>query len=220
MPNGRKPGEAPPAPRGFTSTGKPRTTRAERQAAKERKRLEDAATEERIRAEAAKAAEDMPTPIVVPNMVVKNAMNLPAKVQLAIECWLDLPTRDHTKTVTKVAEMVGLEPSFLLGYWRKPSVRAIIDERLDQIERARAEIRARARGLTEDLLDSHTVALLDSPGTPPAVKATMLNTAYKRFGMLKEKVENTGANGAPMAFQLVRLGGKKESDGADPDSSL
>jgi len=40
----------------------------------------------------------------------------------------------------------------------------------------------------------------------------MLSTAYKRFGMLKEKVENTGANGAPMAFELIRIGAKKEGD--------
>jgi len=164
MPNGRKPGEA--APRGFTSTGKPRTTRAERQAAKEQKRLDDAATEERVRGEAAEAAAGMRTPTVVANMEVKNVIQL------------------------------------------------------EQIEQAKAEIRARARGLTEDLLDSHTVALLDSKETPAAVKATLLGTAYKRFGMLKEKVENTGANGAPMAFQLIRLSGKKESDGADPDPSL
>jgi hypothetical protein len=218
MPNGRKPGEA--APRGFTSTGKPRTTRAERQAAKEQKRLDDAATEERVRGEAAEAAAGMRTPTVVANMEVKNVIHLPSKVQLAIECWLDLPARDHTKTVTKVAEMVGLDAEILRGYWRKPSVREIIDAKLEQIEQAKAEIRARARGLTEDLLDSHTVALLDSKETPAAVKATLLGTAYKRFGMLKEKVENTGANGAPMAFQLIRLSGKKESDGADPDPSL
>ena len=218
MPNGRKPGEA--APRGFTSTGKPRTTRAERQAAKEQKRLDDAATEERVRGEAAEAAAGMRTPTVVANMEVKNVIHLPSKVQLAIECWLDLPSRDHTKTVTKVAEMVGLYAEILRGYWRKPSVREIIDAKLEQIEQAKAEIRARARGLTEDLLDSHTVALLDSKETPAAVKATLLGTAYKRFGMLKEKVENTGANGAPMAFQLIRLSGKKESDGADPDPSL
>jgi len=218
MPNGRKPGEA--APRGFTSTGKPRTTRAERQAAKEQKRLDDAATEERVRGEAAEAAAGMRTPTVVANMEVKNVIHLPSKVQLAIECWLDLPARDHTKTVTKVAEMVGLDAEILRGYWRKPSVREIIDAKLEQIEQAKAEIRARARGLTEDLLDSHTVALLDSKKTPAAVKATLLGTAYKRFGMLKEKVENTGANGAPMAFQLIRLSGKKESDGADPDPSL
>ena len=218
MPNGRKPGEA--APRGFTSTGKPRTTRAERQAAKEQKRLDDAATEERVRGEAAEAAAGMRTPTVVANMEVKNVIHLPSKVQLAIECWLDLPARDHTKTVTKVAEMVGLDAEILRGYWRKPSVREIIDAKLEQIEQAKAEIRARARGLTEDLLDSHTVVLLDSKETPAAVKATLLGTAYKRFGMLKEKVENTGANGAPMAFQLIRLSGKKESDGADPDPSL
>jgi hypothetical protein len=216
MPNGRKPGEA--APRGFTSTGKPRTTRAERQAAKEQKRLDDAATEERVRAEAAEAAADMRTPTVVANINVQDIAHLPSKVHLAIECWLDLPARDHTKTVTKVAEMVGMQPAILIGYWRKPSVRAIIDAKLEQIEQAKAEIRARARGLTEDLLDSHTVALLDSKETPAAVKATMLNTAYKRFGMLKEKVENTGANGAPMAFELVRIGAKK-TGGDDADSS-
>jgi len=210
MPNGRKPGEA--APRRLTPLGKPRRTRAEINAAKEQKLQDDQATEERVTAEAARAAAGMPTPTVVANMIVNSALHLPAKVQLAIECWLDLPARDHTVTVTKVARVVGLKPAILAGYWRKPSVRAIIDAKLEQIEQAKAEIRARARGLTEDLLDSHTVALLDSTETPAAVKATMLSTAYKRFGMLKEKVENTGANGAPMAFELIRIGAKKEGD--------
>ena len=217
MPNGRKPGEAPP--RRLTPLGKPRRTRAEINAAKEQKRRDDQATEERVRAEAAEASAGMRTPTVVANIIeVKNIINLPSKVQLAIECWLDLPARDHTKTVTKVAEMVGLDPEILRGYWRKPGVRAIIDAKLDQVEMAKAEIRARARGLTEDLLDSHTVALLDSKDTPPAVKATMLGTAYKRFGMLKEKVENTGANGAPIAFELVRIGAKN-TGGDDADNS-
>jgi hypothetical protein len=70
--------------------------------------------------------------------------------------------------------------------------------------------------LSEDYLDSKTVGILDGDA-PPSSKVRMIEVGYRRFGMLKDKVEATGAGGTPLAFSLVRIQGKKDTD-AEPGS--
>ena len=48
----------------------------------------------------------------------------------------------------------------------------------------------------------------------------MIEVGYRRFGMLKDKAEVTGANGAPLPFQLIRITGRKEDDGSGSEPSI
>ena len=140
---------------------------------------------------------------------------LPAKVQRAIEYWLDMPVRDYTKTVEKAAALADIDIDILRRYWKQPPVREIIDKKLEQIDLAAAEMRARARVLTEDHLDAATLDILQAElvAVGAHAKVKMIEVGYRRFGMLRDKVEATGAGGAPLAFQIVRIGQKKEDDG-------
>lgn len=144
----------------------------------------------------------------VPRIMSPDAAIFPPKLRFALQCYLDTSPRN--------AERACLRAQMNLEEFKKhlhsPGVRAWLAEQEALIDEKACELRAKARILTEDCLDAATVDLLESKDTPAAVKATVVATGYKRFGMLKEKVEATGAGGAPLAFSLVRIHGRKDTD--------
>lgn len=147
----------------------------------------------------------------VPKILTPDPAILPWKAQRAIEYYLDMPERDLTTCVDVAGRKAGMAPNEFRAYFNQPAVQEIIKKKADLIDQAVAERRAAARVLTEDFIDAQTVALLDAPGEKAtSARVRMLEIAYKRFGMLIEKHENSGAGGAPMAFQIIRLGQKKE----------
>ena len=218
MPNGRKPGESPKREPRPTRSGKPRLTPEQRKPAPTtEERTARKAKREAILAERQVVRESCP----VERIAAPDLLLLPAKVQLAIEYWLDMPGRDLKKTLDRACEKVSLDPNVLRWYLKQENVRAIVDAKLEKMELAMAARRAEARVLSEDYLDAHTVKVLEDKATPSPQQVRMIEVGYKRFGMLKDKVEATGAGGAPLAFELVRIGvRKKDSNAPDDDTAL
>lgn len=219
MPNGRKPGESPKKEPRPTRSGKPRLTPEQRKQTTPtcEERTARKAKREAILAERQVVRESCP----VERIAAPDLLLLPAKVQLAVEYWLDMPGRDLKKTLDRACEKVSLDPNVLRWYLKQENVRAIVDAKLEKMELAMAARRAEARVLSEDYLDAHTVKVLEDKATPSPQQVRMIEVGYKRFGMLKDKVEATGAGGAPLAFELVRIGvRKKDSNAPDDDTAL
>lgn len=148
----------------------------------------------------------------VPKILTADPAILPWKVRLAIEHYVDMPGGDLTTSVDIAARHAGMAPNEFRAYFKQPAVQEIIQKKLDLLDEKLAERRAAARVLTEDFLDVNTVAILEDKEAPAAAKVRMIEVGYRRFGMLTDKVENTGKGGAPMAFQIIRLGQKKQAD--------
>jgi hypothetical protein len=175
--------------------------------------------ERRQERKAAKAAQAALPPserpeVHVPRIMDPDPLIFPPKLRLALQFYLDTEPRDAKKASSRA----HMDVEEFKKHLHSPGVREWLRKQEDLIDEKVAELRARARVLTQDHLDAAIVDLLESKTTPAAVKATVITTGCRRFGMLKDKVENTGANGAPMAFQLVRIGIKKNGD-ADADGS-
>ncbi len=146
-----------------------------------------------------------------------------AQLHFAIEHYVD--TRDQIEA----ALLARMEPALFIRAMRRKDVKAEIQRKLDMIDQANALLRAAARQLTADKLDSTLVDVLDvdpketitvgertvtrANSNVLAAKVKAVEVGYKRYGMLKEKMEHTGKDGAPVAFELVRIGSKKEPDG-------
>lgn len=133
---------------------------------------------------------------------------LPAKVARAIEHYID--SRDPDKA----AMLASMDPVEFRRWMRKRVVRDKINHKIELVDQACAELRARARVLTVDKLDATLLEILDAKGknsSYPKVKA--LELGYKRHGALQEKMEHSGKDGAPLAFQLVRIGRKDDGGG-------
>lgn len=145
----------------------------------------------------------------VPKILTPDPAILPWKAQRAIEYYLDMPERDLTTCVDVAGRKAGMAPNEFRAYFNQPAVQEIIKKKADLIDQAVAERRAAARVLTEDFLDANTVSILEDKGAPANAKVRMIEVGYRRFGMLTDKVENTGKGGAPMAFELVRIGARK-----------
>lgn len=129
-----------------------------------------------------------------------------AQLQFAIEHYVDC--RDQARA----ALLARMEPGDFIRAMRRRDVKAEIQRKVDMIDQANAILRAAARNLTTDKLDSTLVEILDSKKAPSNVKVRAVEVGYKRYGMLKEKHEHSGADGAPLAFELVRIGAKKEPE--------
>jgi hypothetical protein len=134
---------------------------------------------------------------------------LPAKVARAIEHFVD------TRDADKAAMLANLEPDVFRRWMRKRAVRNQINHKIDLVDQACAELRARARVLTVDKLDSSLVDILDSKDKKATFGARIkaIELGYKRHGALTEKMEHSGKDGAPLTFQLVRIGAKKDEGG-------
>lgn len=130
---------------------------------------------------------------------------LPAKVARAIEHYID--SRDPDKA----AMLASMDPVEFRRWMRKRVVRDKINHKIELVDQACAELRARARVLTVDKLDSVIVGILDGKDKRAALKAAELG--YKRHGALQEKMEHSGKDGAPLTFQLVRIGRKDDGGG-------
>ncbi len=148
--------------------------------------------------------DDIRVPVHVPQIKTPDPAIFPAKLRLVIQRYLDTEPRSYSKA----AQQAGMEMSELNAYLKQQSIRDYIKAQEDLIDEKTAELRALARVLTQDHLDSETVKILESASTPVNAKVRMIEVGYRRFGMLKDKVEATGAGGAPLAFQLVRIGQK------------
>ena len=198
MPNGRKPGTRvgpQPEPR----WEQPRMTLEERSAARRLRRAKQG------------KPVNQPTPlseIHVPKIITPDPMTFPPRLRLALQYYLDTVPRDKERA----AKRAGLDVDEFRKHLCSPGVLDYLRDQEALIDEKLAELRAKARKLTEDQLDAATVDVLESAATPPPQKVRMIEVGYRRFGMLKDKVEATGANGAPLAFQLVRIGQKKESE--------
>ena len=140
----------------------------------------------------------------------------PPKLRLALQHYLDFDPRDPSKA----AKAAKMDVEEFRKHLHSPGVREWLKKQEDLIDEKLAELRAKARILTQDHLDAATVDVLESPATPSPQKVRMIEVGYRRFGMLKDRVEATGAGGAALAFELVRIGSrKKESDAPDDDTS-
>ncbi len=149
--------------------------------------------------------------IHVPKIMNPDPLIFPAKLRLAIEYYLDTIPRD--KKIA--AERANMDPEEFKKHFRSPGVYQYIQEHEEKIDNAACALRAKARVLCEDYLDEKTVEFLDAPGEKAtAPRAKMIETGYKRFGMLIDKVESTGKGGAPLAFEVIRIGGKNASSDA------
>lgn len=129
-----------------------------------------------------------------------------AKLQYAIEHYID--TRDPDRA----AALAGMDPAEFRRLMKHSDVKAEIKKKLDFIDIAMAEVRAKARILTADKLDASLVEVLDGVKVPANAKVRAIEVGYKRHGMLVEKSEVSGAGGAPLAFELVRIGGRKSDE--------
>ncbi len=196
MPNGRKPGEKPPETRPKQRGSKPRMTLEERRQLKAERNQTKAATQ------------NADGGVHVARIMPPDPSAFPPKLLRAIQYYLDIEPRD----VARAAQRGNMTLDEFKAYLKTPGVKEYLKQQEDLIDVQVANMRARARILTEDHLDAITADMLDSVFTPAAVRAQVLNTGYKRFGMLKDKVEATGAGGAPIAFELIRIGGRKTSE--------
>jgi len=152
----------------------------------------------------------------VPRIMDPDPNIFPPKLRLALQHYLDFDPRDPSKA----AKAAKMDVEEFRKHLHSPGVRTWLKNQEDAIDEKMAELRAKARMLTHDHLDAAVVDLLQSPSTPAAVKATVVTTGYRRFGMLKDRSEVTGAGGAALAFELVRIGSrKKESDVPSNDTS-
>lgn len=132
---------------------------------------------------------------------------LPAKIQYAIEFYLD------TRDIGKAALAANMDPAEFAKAMETDQVKAEIDRKLDFIDQAAAELRAKARILTADKLDATLVDVLNTKSKNLSPKVKALELGYKRHGLLKEKVEHSGENGGPVTFQLVRIGSRSDANG-------
>lgn len=205
MPNGRKPGEKPepakPTGRREAKGGKPRMTLEER-------------AERRAERKAERGPGWMPEPdggVHVPRIMTADALIFPPKLRLALQYYLDVEPRDKARAAARAGMGVGEFERHL----HSPGVNEYLHKQEEMIDAKAAELRARARVLTEDHLDAATVDVLESPSTPAPQKVRMIEVGYRRFGLLKDKAEVTGANGAPLPFQLIRITGRRDDDGSD-----
>jgi hypothetical protein len=145
----------------------------------------------------------------VPKIMNPDPLIFPAKLRLAIEYYLDTMPRNRKIA----AEKANMDPEEFDKHFRSPGVYQYIQALEAKIDEAACELRAKARVLCEDYLDRKTIEFLEAAGEKAtAPRAKMIETGYKRFGMLIDKVENTGKGGAPLAFQIIRLGQKKSPD--------
>ena len=203
MPNGRKPGEKTPQE---PKERKPRMT----------------IEEKRVRSAERKVKRNpgwLPEPdgkIHVPRIMSPDPRIFPAKLILALQYYLDVHPRDPVAAAGKAL----MDPHEFNKHLHSPGVKEWLLAQEEKIDEKTAELRARARILTEDHLDAATVDVLESAATPPPQKVRMIEVGYRRFGMLKDKAEVTGANGAPLPFQLIRITGRKEDDGSGSEPSI
>jgi hypothetical protein len=140
----------------------------------------------------------------------------PPKLRRVLQYYLDTWPRD----LDKAARAAWMLPDEFREHLKSPGVKEYLRREEEKIDEKAADRRAEARVLTEDHLDAMTVGILENPTIPPAQKVRMIEVGYRRFGMLKDRVEATGAGGAPLAFELIRIGQKKEHDGDSGDSSI
>jgi hypothetical protein len=153
----------------------------------------------------------------VPRIMSPDPMIFPPKLRLALQYYLDTYPRD----AGAASDKASMEREEFKAHLHSPGIREWLREQEDMIDEKLAELRAKARIFTEDHLDSKAAEILDSATTLPSVKVKLIEVGYRRFGMLRDKVEATGAGGAPLTFQLVRIGsGKKESDAGSSDTDL
>jgi hypothetical protein len=174
--------------------------------------------QERRAAEAGIPAPPKPTrmeDVHIPKIMDPEPSIFPPRLRLTLQYYLDNEPRDPERAAKKG----GMDILEFKKHLHSPGVRLWLKEQEDLIDEKMAELRAKARMLTQDHLDAATVQVLESKETPHPQKVRMIEVGYRRFGMLKDRVEATGAGGAPLAFQLVRIGSKKESDGPDSDTS-
>ncbi|MGA7885243.1 MAG: hypothetical protein WCA44_05825 [Acidobacteriaceae bacterium] len=149
-------------------------------------------------------------------IVTPDPMIFPPKLRLALQYYLDTVPRDKERA----AKRAGMDVDEFRKHLYSPGVIDYLRDQEALIDEKAAELRARARVLSEDRLDAATLEVLDSAATPPPQKVRMIEVGYRRFGMLKDKAEVTGANGAPLPFQLIRITGRKDDDGPDDQSAI
>ncbi len=205
MPNGRKPGQVGPQP-------EPRRDQP-------RKTLEDRSAARRLRRAKQGKPVNQPRPLIdihVAKIVTPDPMIFPPKLRLALQYYLDTVPRDKERA----AKRAGMDVDEFRKHLYSPGVIDYLRDQEALIDEKAAELRARARVLSEDRLDAATLEVLDSAATPPPQKVRMIEVGYRRFGMLKDKAEVTGANGAPLPFQLIRITGRKDDDGPDDQSAI
>jgi len=87
--------------------------------------------------------------------------------------------------------------------------RLLKDPRVAERIEAKEERLAEAVGLEAERTLREVAALAYGSETPPPVKAKMLEVAMRYHGMLKEKVEHSGADGGPITIELVRYDNAK-----------
>jgi hypothetical protein len=146
--------------------------------------------------------------VTVPQILTPNPAAFPAKLRLAIQRYLDTEPRSWS-IAAKQADMSFNE---LIQFLKQDAIREYIQKQEEMIDEKVAELRARARVLTQDHLDAATVDMLESVTAPANAKVKMIEVGYKRFGLLREKVEATGAGGGPLVFELVRIGTRKTNE--------
>lgn len=198
MPIGRKPGEAP------KQEPKPRRERKSRG----RMSLEERRQLSAERAQTRGCIDTADGKVHVAKILTPDPSIFPAKLLRALQHYLDTEPRD----IASAAKRGNMALEEFKAYLKTPGVKEYLEQEEAKIDEAVANMRARARILTEDHLDAATVEVLTSASTPAPQKVRMIEVGYRRFGMLKDKAEVTGAGGAPMAFQLIRMQGRKDDD--------
>jgi hypothetical protein len=137
----------------------------------------------------------------------------PPKLRRVLQYYLDTWPRD----LDKAALRAWMRPEEFREHLKSPGVKEYLRREEEKIDEKAADRRAEARVLTEDHLDAMTVKILEDQTIPASQKVRMIEVGYRRFGMLKDKVEATGAGGAPLAFEIIRIGSKKDRNaGSEP----
>lgn len=115
----------------------------------------------------------------------------------------------YNRNIDHAAKACHITTSQAKRLYRRPAVRAEIDKQLDVHLKTRADIAAQAMYLTEARLDSALVGVMENPESPARDVVRAVEVGYKKFGLLKEKVEHTGENGGAMVFTIDRIVPKK-----------
>lgn len=112
-----------------------------------------------------------------------------------------------TEDLARAAIMTGLTFTKAKALYRTKEIREEIDRRLDKIHEEQAILFAKAAVLSEHKLDAALLECVDAGVGIIRVRAVELG--YKKMGLLKDKVEHSGADGGPVVFTYERIG-KKE----------
>lgn len=131
--------------------------------------------------------------------------DLSRPIARAIECYV------NTRDLEKAAAYADMSEKRLKKIFRQPEIRAEIDKRILNLDKALAESMAKSALLTLERVDAETIKVFDSSllSETMSARVRLIDTAYKRFGALTEKREVAGAGGAPLTFEVVRMGSKK-----------